>query len=326
VANYDLAQRLLDQQLDKRWPSLLNGQLPVAFPTLREAVGPDLGYYWTLWQSEWATDFILDSPATLDATMEALVRHAVLTDTSTRVLRYLGRPLTAAGKPHGALRNEVSTRVLDFYEGVRVRHWVDQNSVKIYNEQNNLRSEVTVNHPGMFRVYRRAEGEACSAPKKLRPLRKGVADIALRAKVCQEINDRFLDGIAGFSDQTPLRQLLNEPTRPMVQGGRRVRGLDPTGKDRELLEAIADPAYCVSGITNSGLRQRLRSTAWGAGRTDKQLSARLSRHLRLLRDHGLIRKVANRRRYHLTHAGSLLVTALNAMLGASTQQLMKMVA
>jgi len=40
VANYDLAQRLLDQQLDKRWPSLLNGQLPVAFPTLREAVGP----------------------------------------------------------------------------------------------------------------------------------------------------------------------------------------------------------------------------------------------------------------------------------------------
>ena len=68
----------------------------------------------------------------------------------------------------------------------------------------------------------------------------------------------------------------------------------------QLLQAISDPAFTVSGITNAVLRKKLCSTTWGAGRTDKQLSARITRHLCLLRDHGLIRKVPNRHRYHLT--------------------------
>ncbi len=54
---------------------------------------------------------------------------------------------------------------------------VDHNSVKVYNEQNVLRIETTINAPDMFRVYRRAQGRPPTARKKLRPLRKGVADI-----------------------------------------------------------------------------------------------------------------------------------------------------
>jgi len=326
VGDYVQAQRFLDAQLDRRWPHLLDGLLPICFPTMRDILGPYLRYYWTLWQSEWATDIVLNSASELNPTMEALVRHAMLTDTGTRVLRYMGRPITKAGKPHGALRNEVTSRLLDFYDGVRLKHWVDQNSVKIYNEHNVLRAEMTMNTPGMFRVHRRAQGETSTAPKKLRPIRKGVADIALRAKVSNEINNRFMDGVASFSDQTSMRQLLSEPTRPKFQSGRRIRALEPTGKDRELLEAIADPAFCVSGITNAELRKRLRNTAWGSGRTDAQLSARISRHLRLLRDHGFIRKIPSRRRYQLTQEGRTFVTALTAMLGASTQQLMGKVA
>jgi len=98
------------------------------------------------------------------------------------------------------------------------------------------------------------------------------------------------------------------------------------GKDRELLEALCDPKFTVSGITNASLRERLRTTPWGAGRTEKQLSARVSRHLRLLRDHGLIRKVPNRRRYHVTPKGQQVLTAFSAALAASTQQLMEMAA
>lgn len=64
----------------------------------------------------------------------------------------------------------------------------------------------------------------------------------------------------------------------------------------------------------------------GTGRTDKQLSARVSRHLRLLRDHGLIRKVPNRHRYHLTDKGRQLTSALHAMLSASTERLLDMAA
>lgn len=326
VEDYRQAQRFLNEQLNRRWPRLLDGFLPIAFPTMRQTLGSHLSYYWTLWQSEWATDLIFDSPAELSSTMDSLLRHALITGTSTRVLRYLDRPVTAAGKPHWRSNNEVISRVLDFHDGIRVRHWVDHNSVKVYNEQNVLRVETTLNTPGMFHVHRRAQGEPADAPKKLRPLRKGVADIPLRAQVSQEVNNRFMDGLATLSDQTPMRELLRDLTRGSTKNGRRVRALDPTGKDRELLEALSDPVLSVSGITNASLRQQLRATAWGARRTDKQLSARISRHLRLLRNHGLIRKMPNRNRYQLTAKGRQFTTALAAMLAASTQQLTEMAA
>ena len=326
IDDYALAQRYLRQQLDRNWPHLLNSFLPIGFPTMRQTLGPHLSYYWTLWQSEWATDLIMDAPAELTATTASLLRHAWMTGNSANVLRYLGRPLTAAGKPYANSNNEVMSRVLDFHDGLRVRHWVDHNSVKVYNEQNVLRIETTINMPKMFRVYRRAQGQPRTARKKLRPLRKGVADIPLRAQVSQEVNNRLMDELSTFTDRTPMINLLAPYVRARTQRGRRVRALDLSGKDRLLLQAISDPSFTVSGITNAALRKMLRATPWAAGRTDKQLSARLSRHLRLLRDHGLIRKLPNRHRYHLTDKGRELTTALNAMLGASTEQLLDMAA
>jgi len=326
VEDYGLAQRYLDQQLDRKWPHLLRGFLPVAFPSMTQTLGPHLSYYWTLWQSEWASDLIMDTPAELTATMASLLRHALITGNSTRVLRYLGRPLTAAGRADGRSNHAVMSRALDYHDGLRVRHWVDHNSVKVYNEQNVLRIETTINAPNMFQVYRRAQRQPPHTPKRLRPLRKGVADIPLRALVSQEINDRLMDELSTFSDQTPLSDLLAPYVRGRIQQGRRVRALDLSGKDRELLQAIGDSTFTVSGITNAALRKKLRGTAWGARRTDKQLSARVSRHLRLLRDHGLIRKVPNRHRYHLTNKGRQLTSALHAMLSASTEQLLDMAA
>lgn len=326
IADFKKAQKLLDRQLDMRWPRLLDGMLPIAFPTMRQTLGPHLSYYWTLWQSEWATDLIFNSASDLENVMDVLLRHAMITGTGARVLRYLDRPLTRDNQPHGASNNEVYTRLLNFHEGVRLRHWVDRNSVKMYNEGNNLRAETTINIPGMFKVHRHAQGEPRSANKRLLPLRKGVADIALRAQVSQEINNRFLDNLADFSDDTPMRRLLGDVTCSGTKDGRRVRALDPTGKDLALLEAIGDHAFCVSGLNNKMLRERLRNTSWGSGRTDVQLSARISRHLRLLRDHGLIRKIPNQWRYHLTAKGRQLVAALTSMLGASTRHLIDIAA
>lgn len=326
IEDYRLGQRYLDQQLDRRWPHLLNSFLPSAFPTMTQTLGPHLSYYWTLWQSEWATDLIMNTPAELTSTMASILQHAWITGNSANVLRYLGRPLTDVGKPHRCSNNEVMSRILDFHDGLRLRHWVDHNSVKVYNEQNVLRIETTINMPNMFTVYRRAQGQPRHAPKKLRPLRKGVADIPLRAQVSQEVNNRFMDELSTFTNKTPLSELLASHVCRRTKDSRPVRALDISGKDRELLQAISDPAFTISGITNTALRKGLSSTAWGAGRTDKQLSARITRHLRLLRDHGLIRKIPNRHRYHLTDKGRQLTCALQAMLSASTEQLLHMAA
>jgi len=148
----------------------------------------------------------------------------------------------------------------------------------------------------------------------------------LRARVSQEINDRLMAEVATFSEQIPLIDLFTPYVRGCTKEGRRVRALDLSGKDRELLQAIANPEFTVSGITNVALCKKLCATPWGIGRTDQQVSARVSRHLRLLRDHGLIRKLPNRHRYQLTDKGRQLTTALSAALAASTDQLIKMVA
>jgi hypothetical protein len=101
---------LLDKQLDARFVNLLNGFVPIAFPMIRDVLGPYLSYYWTMWQSEWASDFIFASPSALNPMMDSLLRHAHITGTSTRVLRYLDRPLTIAGKPYARSKDNVVTR------------------------------------------------------------------------------------------------------------------------------------------------------------------------------------------------------------------------
>jgi hypothetical protein len=105
-----------------------------------------------------------------------------------------------------------------------------------------------------------------------------------------------------------------------------VRALEPTAKDLDFLRAIADPRFTVGGFSNKQLRQLLALTARYAGKTDKQCSGITSRSIRLLRDHGVIRKLPKARRYQLTARGRQLVTVLQAALAASTEQLTEMAA
>lgn len=324
LADYTLAQQLLDKQLDTRWSHMLNAFLPEVFPTMTHTLGEKFGYYWTVWQSEWATDFIFDSPTTVTKLMDKLLCHALLTGTGERVLRYMGRPLRPDGQPHPLYNPEVLTRVQTWHDGARIRHWADNNSVKAYNQQNDLRLEMTMNRPDRFKVMRHLEDQP-NSPKQRRPLRKGIADLPLRALVANDVNRRFAEQLATLKDETPVREILAQ-FGVRQHNGRRARALDPLGKDTALLQAIADPALGVSGITNKALQRALGGTPWANGKVDKALSARISRHLRLLRDHGVIRKLPKQNRYQLTERGRKLTTLISVLLGASTEQLLQMAA
>ena len=302
----------------------MNSFLPAVFPAMQDILGPYYSYYWTLWQSEWATDFIFSSPGKLAGLMDSLLHHAHITGTSTAVLRYLDRPLTQARNPYQRSTDEVVTRMTGFNDGIRLRHWVDRNSVKLYNEQNVLRVETTINDPGKFRVFRHKQGQSEQEPKQRLPLRKGVADIPLRAAVSQQVNNRFIEDLATLQDATPVRDFISDMTKPVVKACRRFRALDPTGKDLEILQAISRPSFRISGLTNKMLREHLPGT--GARQIDKQLSARISRLLRLLRAHGIIRKLPRQNRYQVTTKGVKLTNMLNAFLAASTENLLKMAA
>jgi hypothetical protein len=323
IASWPRAQRLMDALVEEDWMTTLNTCVDSVFPDRKSLLG-DLPYHWGVWQSEWASDVSFVDTAALDAVYLNLQRHAMLSADTPAVLRFFGRPVTAKGRANGHLQAEVTTRLIPRTEGTCIKHHVGRNSVKMYNKQGNtLRVETTINDPSDFKVYRRTQGGGLS--KSWLTMRTSVADLHRRTEVSQGVNDRYLDHQANVLNDQPLQSLINQVTKPVTWKNEHLRALDLTGKDRWLIDLLNNPAHAVTGIRNADLRQRLPKHH-GEKRTDRQLTASATRHLRLLRAHGIIKKISKTHRYQLTDHGRTLVTAMTSALAASTKKLTEIAA
>ncbi len=321
IDDYELAQRLLNAQFNADFEKILNGFLPSVFPCMHEIVG-EHSYYWTLWQSEVAKDYIFKSTDDLNPLMDNFLLHALLSGTGDRILRYFGSPIKKDGQPYANSHPEIISKATMWYDGLRVRHWNGKNSVKFYNEHKVLRFEMTMNDPAQFKIHRHTMKQDKSEPKKMLPLRKGIADISNRAEISTNIVNRFTEHMSTLEDRTPLSEIVSAVSSPLTVKGKKVRSLDVFGKDLELICAISDPAFDVSGMTNKDLQKKLGDSKWAKDMTGKQLSGRISRHFSLLREHGLIKKLPNQHKYVLTQKGRTISTAISVSLSASINKLL----
>jgi len=155
-------------------------------------------------------------------------------------------------------------------------------------------------------------------------LRKGVADLHRRAEVSQRANNSYLDALAVVKDDTPCAVVLDAVSRPVSYHGRRVRALRiGDANDLALLKAVSRGEFAISGFRNRDLQTILHPTKLKRSEADaRRLSARVSRLLRILRAHGVIRKVPHSHRYRLTDGGRRLTAALFAMRSASIKSLL----
>ena len=322
--NFAHAQRLADRQLKTDWPQQLKRLVRVANPALmRLFPKTKIEPYWSAEQSEWATDIAFASAATLAALYPRLIQHAILGLQSPDVMRFLGRRSFLKGKIHPAFKGEVVSDVAARPEGVRIKHRLGHNTIKMYDKQGSvLRVETTINDARDLTVFRPKEGQP-RGKRSYRPLRKGVADLRRRAQLSQAANNRYLDSMAAADTSTPLKVFTDILTRPAELAGRRARALNPLGKDLPLLQAIGCGEYLVKGFRNADIRNAL----YGADPDDpaerKRRSARVSRLFRLLRAHGLVKKVAKTQRYLPT---SLAQQCLPAILAAREATLQKLTA
>jgi hypothetical protein len=179
-----------------------------------EIVGPVLSYWWTFWQSEVAKDYILSSVDALKPLMDDFLLRALVTGKSERILHYFGAPVKADGQPHHSANPEIRSRAKTCYDGLRVRHWYDTNSVKLYNEHNVLRFEMTMNDPTKFKIHRHAENQDKTEPKRFMPMRKGIADTFARAEISINIINRFTEHMAAVEEKTSLGDLLAMVSQP----------------------------------------------------------------------------------------------------------------
>lgn len=155
-------------------------------------------------------------------------------------------------------------------------------------------------------------------------MRRGVADLYRRAQVCQKSNERYVQAMASAKHNTPLAQLSAKLCRPARFKGRRTRALNPLGaEDAKLLEAVARGEFVLNGFRNRDLRPLLYGAASTDAATLRRQSAAVTRQLRLLRAHGLIRKVSRTHRYMVSDKGRVAITALLTARQADTATLAK---
>jgi hypothetical protein len=327
VADWGQAQRLMNTQLQAKWPELLDGIAHLLNPIHEEIFHRfPLHYYWSTYQSEWATDIVFGKAEELRRLYPLLVHHAMTSFRSPDVLRFLGKQLTAAGQVPGHVTAEVTSDLKRRQEGVRIKHRYHHNSVKLYDKAYTpvgsvLRAELTMQDPEDFRVYRRPEGNPDGPLAWLR-MRKGIADLHRRAEVSQKANERYLDALASVDDSTSLRELVGRVDKPVSRSGKRVRALHPLeDPDRRLLETISRGEFIINGLRNKDLQPLLYATAAKSVEERRRRSSAISRTLRLLRAHHVIRKVPGSHRYHLTTMGRQIATAVIAASNATVNLL-----
>lgn len=327
IEDVSRAQAFAREQLHPNWPVRLQPLLRQCHPLAAELCRPlALSYYWSIDQSEYATDVMFRSPAALASIYPGLGHHGIRYFGAPEVLRFLGRHVPAHGHVHRGYKGEVETELRHRPEGLRLKHYVHGNSLKLYDKHGQiLRVETTLNHAQDFRVYRSSEANP-TGKKQWRPLRKSVADTPRRAQVSAAANDRYLGARSTVPKATPAGEVAQPVCRRITHHRRRYRALNPwSPADARLLETISRGEWALNGFRNRDVRRALFPAS-----TDpleqRRHAGRTTRLFALLRAHGVIRKVTGTHRYLLTVRGREIVTAVLAAKHASLQQLLQLAA
>lgn len=345
LENLPRAQTLCNRQLRADWPKLLGGILRDIHPHHEQifAQQPRAGEYsWTVFQSEWASDVLFHSRADLEAIYPHLLRHAITTFQGVDVLRFLGHKIPESGHVPMGFSRDVSTNIKYRSEGARIKHWVGDNSLKLYDKGSVLRPEFTMNDPYPFFVLRPKHDDPTGPPVR-QCLRKSIEDLPLRAAIGQAANERYLEALAQVQDTIPMKVIAEPLCQPVADVPsqapkskhppgkaaaadlpcpRRVRALNPLAvADAALLTAVGRPEHMLNGLRNRDVCRLLFTEPSPNKQEERRRSLRVTRQLRLLRAHGVITKVEHSHRYQVTPMGRQAIITLLAARDANADLL-----
>ena len=309
VSKLQAAQDVLDEQLNTDWPAFLDRVVSRSHPAWKQALqleGRPLDYYWSLEQSEWASDVMFRDSASLKQVYPKLVRHGITQLSCDSVMRFLGRRCNAAF--NGQVQSDLRRRE----EGIRLKHSVNQNSVKMYDKQGSiLRIETTLHNPRDLKVYRGTETDP--QKKRWRPMRKGIADLYRRAQVSQASNQRYMQALSQTNLNKTVSETIRPVCKPVTRNGKRHRAIRPLHEpDMSLLKAVSDGRWTINGFGNQDIRQIVLGTDPANASERKKRSGQITRKLALLHAHGLIKKVPRTRRWLITEKGRQIASLLQA--------------
>ena len=151
---------------------------------------------------------------------------------------------------------------------------------------------------------------------------RGLADFKRRSEVSQKALDCYCDALAAVDDSVTLNELTARIEHRVRWHGKSVRALHPFDpQDHALLSAINRGEFAINGLRNRDLQGILYESEPHTKAEQRRRSAATSRKLRMLRAHGLIRKLPRTHRYKVTEEGHLILNAILTAHRITSQQL-----
>jgi hypothetical protein len=292
IDDFERAQQIADRLKPQTLHRKLDRFARQFCPAASEFTG---GYHWSLMQIEYATDIVFKRRDDLAPLYDHLVRTAVHTVRAEHVATFLGKKLDP--RYLGEVGNDFNTRI----QGTRIRHRMGPVALKMYDKFGRvLRIETVANDVSFFKHHRTVEHRDGSSETKLAPVRKTVYSLGVVAGLLRASNRRYLEFLSSLDDDTAGRQHLERLSRPTRDQKRSYRGLNFfDANDRALLLTLTRGEFNLRGFQVRDLRRFLEHLS----------GPQLSRQIRRLRMHRLVKQVRGTYKYYLTRLGRRAIAA-----------------
>lgn len=250
----------------------------------------NLFYNWSIMQAEYATDIVFKHQSTLQAIYPHLLESLIQAVKPADIASFLGRKL------HGNYQDEMGNRFNKRWLGTRLKHQMGPVSIKIYDKFSIiLRIETTVNQVNFFQQYRTVQHRDGTSSTQYAPMKKTIYSLPPLAEVLQTVNKRYLKFLSDIETPEVGVDKLHRLTETQHDDkGRRYKGFNLLSEeDASFFRLLTSGEFVIAGFSNKRLQNFL----------PEKNSGQLTRILKRLRVHGLIKRVNNSYRYYLTDFG-----------------------
>ncbi len=207
---------------------------------------------------------------------------------------------------HAAFQGEVVSDIKKRPQGVRIKHRMKSNSIKMYDKYHVLRIETTINNPHEFKIYKEVNSKNGKKMKWV-PMGKSIANLYRYAQICKASNTRYLDALA---DAIPTNELITEVEK--VCSNVKSKNKSYTGfnllspETCNLFLAIMNGAHHINGFTNKDVRRIIYSKEYN----EVKVRNKTTRLIAKLRAHGLIRKAPRSYKYYVSKKGRRIMAGV----------------
>jgi len=254
-----------------------------------------ISYNWSIMQIEYAMDICFKSQDVLQPMYNQIIKTAMHTVEPENIANFLGKRFSLLFE--GEAGSNYNKRIL----GTRIKHQMGEVSVKMYDKAGViLRIECTSNDVSKFRHVRDVQQRDGSTIQKTATVKKSIYSLFPLMGIFKGVVKRYLEYISEFDDPSDGIKKIEKVSADVRKDGRNFKGFNFFNpEDRIVLEEIGQGKYNIRGFQNKNLRELF---------PDKS-SSTISRVIKRLRTHGLIRKVRNSYRYYLTALGKSAIVA-----------------